>query len=204
MSENTAVDMRQLIQSQQEAIANDPTYPLNDFKNHMRVGGIPTGKERAQLEHEILSVAEQFHNVPSTATVLDEKDKVSPAIAQRSLDRQRRIVEQLRKNAGTAQPRRSPQSPRPPEDQEEARLRANRVMQDIVTREEQELIDQCIKSGELGYIEGLRKRKPEVPLEFDDPNDVENMTGISMSSESTNTGSFDLPNEPFEDEFEDE
>lgn len=202
MSGNVSEDMRQLIASQQEAIANDPNYPLNNFQRNMKVGGIPTGQERQKLEQEVMAVAEACYNIPSTSSVLTEKDQVSPTVAKRSLERQRRIVEQMKANRDadrgvTSQPM---AKPRPPEPQEEARLRANKVLGDIVTQEEQALIRAGMSNGELGFVDGAHRRNPSTPLEFDDPVDIELSGG---SSNDTNPNPFAIPQD-IEDEFEDE
>ena len=202
---NVDADMRRFMQSQQEAIANDPNYPLNDFSRQMKVGGIPVGEDRRRLEQNVMAVAEKFHNVRSSSSVLDEKNKVSPAVAQRSLSRQRQIVAQMKANDASAHGRRVQQSQikgRAPESQEQARLRANQVMQNIVTREEQALINQGISGGELGYVENMKRKRNDEPINFDDPVDLE-LTG-SKPVESSQPGVFDLPSQPIEDEFEDE
>lgn len=202
---NVDADMRRFMQSQQEAIANDPNYPLNDFSRQMKVGGIPVGEDRRRLEQNVMAVAEKFHNVRSSSSVLDEKNKVSPAVAQRSLSRQRQIVAQMKTNDAAAHGRRVPPSQikgRAPESQEQARLRANQVMQNIVTREEQALINQGISGGELGYVENMKRKRNDEPINFDDPVDLE-LTG-SKPVESSQPGVFELPSQPIEDEFEDE
>ena len=202
---NVDADMRRFMQSQQEAIANDPNYPLNDFSRQMKVGGIPVGEDRRRLEQNVMAVAEKFHNVRSSSSVLDEKNKVSPAVAQRSLSRQRQIVAQMKANDAVAHGRRVPPSQikgRAPESQEQARLRANQVMQNIVTREEQALINQGISGGELGYVENVKRKRNDEPINFDDPVDLE-LTG-SKPAESSQPGVFELPSQPIEDEFEDE
>lgn len=202
---NVDADMRRFMQSQQEAIANDPNYPLNDFSRQMKVGGIPVGEDRRRLEQNVMAVAEKFHNVRSSSSVLDEKNKVSPAVAQRSLSRQRQIVAQMKANDAAAHGRRVPPSQikgRAPESQEQARLRANQVMQNIVTREEQALINQGISGGELGYVENMKRKRNDEPINFDDPVDLE-LTG-SKPVESSQPGVFELPSKPTEDEFEDE
>lgn len=202
---NVDADMRRFMQSRQEAIANDPNYPLNDFSRQMKVGGIPVGEDRRRLEQNVMAVAEKFHNVRSSSSVLDEKNKVSPAVAQRSLSRQRQIVAQMKANDAVAHGRRVPQSQikgRAPESQEQARLRANQVMQNIVTREEQALINQGISGGELGYVENVKRKRNDEPINFDDPVDLE-LAG-SKPVESSQPGVFELPSQPIEDEFEDE
>ncbi len=64
-------DMQKFIQAQQEALANDPNFPLNDFQKNMKVGNIPTGKERENLEREVMNTAKRFYNVQSDASVLN-------------------------------------------------------------------------------------------------------------------------------------
>lgn len=138
-------DMQKFIQAQQEALANDPNFPLNDFQKNMKVGNIPTGKERENLEREVMNTAKRFYNVQSDASVLNEREKASPEMRQKALNKQRQLVNQLRNNNSRS---------KAPTSQKDATNHANRAFQNIVTPEERSVINQGRQ--ELGYVDDGR------------------------------------------------
>ena len=138
-------DMQRYIQQQQQALENDPNFPLNDFRHKMKVGNIPTGAERQQLERDVMETARRFHNVQSDATVLNERDKASPEMRQKALNKQRQLVNQLRSNNSRS---------KAPVSQKDATQHANHVFQNIVSPEERSIIGQGRQ--ELGYVDDGR------------------------------------------------
>lgn len=178
---NESIDMQRYIQAQQKALENDPNFPLNDFNRNMKVGNIPTGAEREQLERDVMETARRFHNVQSDATVLNERDKASPEMRQKALNRQRQLVNQLRSNNSRS---------KAPTSQKDATQHANHMFQNIVAPEERSVIQQGRQ--ELGYVDDGRGSV----------NDPGEYTSSDIEDENTQTPNLPLPNGDEEESYE--
>lgn len=92
MSTDTT-DMKKLLHDVNQSIAQDPSYPLNDFSK-MKVGG------KKMSEEEKRSLFSDIKNISvSSIPVADADGEIPPEVAQAAINKQRSIVAQLRQNS---------------------------------------------------------------------------------------------------------